>query len=156
LGPIQYHSKQQKMATTTYKIISNMEDLRQTTGRDAYSKLVDETREEYEDNMLERMSDNTASKDEIEDEIEECRYCEVNMLDNTEYEALKAVAEDRSPIEAAKLVVKMTKAVIEYYDEHDFDIKVKDLADIGKLYSVWRYVVTSDVVWTIEEVKKDE
>lgn len=144
------------MATTTYKIISNMEDLRQTTGRDAYSKLVDETREEYEDNMLERMSDNTASKDEIEDEIEECRYCEVNMLDNTEYEALKAVAEDRSPIEAAKLVVKMTKAVIEYYDEHDFDIKVKDLADIGKLYSVWRYVVTSDVVWTIEEVKKDE
>jgi hypothetical protein len=144
------------MATTTYKIISNMEDLRQTTGRDAYSKLVDETREEYEDNMLERMSDNTASKDEIEDEIEECRYCEVNMLDNTEYEALKAVAEDRSPIEAAKLVVKMTKAVIEYYDEHDFDIKVKDLADIGKLYSVWRYVVTSDVEWTIEEVKKDE
>lgn len=144
------------MATIKYKIISNMEDLRQTTGRDAYSKLVDKTREEYEDKILERIDDTTTGIAGIEDEIKECRNCEVNMLDNTEYEALKAVAEGRSPIEAAKLVMKMTKVVIEHYDEQGCDIKVKYLADIGKLYSVWRYVVTSDVEWTIEEVKKDE
>ena len=144
------------MATTTYKIISNIEDLRQTTGRDVYSKLVDKTREEYEDKILERMSDDTKTKDEIEDDIEECRYCEVNMLDNTEYEAMKAIAEDRSPIWVAKIIMKMTKVVIEYYDEQGYDIKVKYLSDIGKLYSLWRYVVTSDVEWTIEEVKKDE
>ena len=144
------------MATINYNIISNMEDLRQTTGRDEYSKLVDETREKYEENMLERMSDDTKTKDEIEDDIAECRNCEVNMLDNTEYEAMKAIAEDRSPIWVAKIIMKMTKVVIEYYDEQGYDIKVKYLSDIGKLYSLWRYVITYDVEWTIEEVTKDE
>ena len=49
-----------------------------------YGDLIDEVIEEYGENMRERFG-----YDEVtEDYIEECRYYEVNMLDNTEDEAL--------------------------------------------------------------------
>ena len=114
-----------------------------------YGDLIDEVIEEYGENMRERFG-----YDEVtEDYIEECRYYEVNMLDNTEDEALESII-DKGNLNArrtAKIIMKMTKTVIDYYEENGFDIDVSKLTEIGKLYTAWRYVITNAVEWEIED-----
>jgi hypothetical protein len=120
-------------------IKSNTEELK-VTGRDAYTTLFNDTLDEYEANMRERFGYDEVS----EDYIEECRYYEVNMLDNTEYEALEAIGTERNALAVSRMIMKMIEVVYEY-DESKPDV------DLGKLYTTWRYVVTSAVEWEIEE-----
>ena len=120
-------------------IKSNIEELK-VAGIGAYSSMLNATLEEYEENMRVRFG-----YDEVnEDYIDECRYYEVNMLDNTEQEALEAIGKERSALEVARVIMIMIEVVYEY-DESKPDI------DIGKLYTTWRYVVTNAVEWEIEE-----
>jgi len=114
-----------------------------------YGDFIDEVIEEYGENMRERFS-----YDEVtEDYIEECRYYEVNMLDNTEDEALESIIEkgNLNARRTAKIIMKMTKTVIDYHEENGYDLDVSKLTEIGKLYSLWRYVITDAVEWEIEE-----
>jgi len=120
-------------------IKSNIEELK-VTGTDAYSSMLNATLEEYEANMRVRFGYDEVS----EDYIEECRYYEVNMLDNTEYEALEAIGTERNALAVSRMIMKMIEVVYEY-DESKPDV------DIGKLYTTWRYAVTDDVEWEIEE-----
>jgi len=120
-------------------IKSNIEELK-VTGTDAYSSMLNATLEEYEANMRERFGYDEVS----EDYIEECRYYEVNMLDNTEYEALEAIGTERNALAVSRMIMKMIEVVYEY-DESKPDV------DIGKLYTKWRYAVTDAVEWEIEE-----
>lgn len=124
-----------KMAT----IKSNTEELK-VAGLDAYSSMLNATLEEYEENMRERFGYDDVS----EDYIEECRYYEVNMLDNTEHEALEAIGKERNAIQVSRIIMRMIEVVYEY-DESKPDV------NLGKLYTTWRYVVTHDVEWEIEE-----
>lgn len=114
-----------------------------------YGDLIDEVIEEYGENMRERFG-----YDEVtEDYIEECRYYEVNMLDNTEDEALESII-DKGILNArrtAKIIMKMTKTVIDYHEENGSELDVSKLTEIGKLYTLWRYVITDAVEWEIEE-----
>jgi len=123
-------------------IKSNTEELK-VTGRDAYTTLFNDTLDEYEANMRERFGYDEVS----EDYIEECRYYEVNMLDNTEYEALEAIGTERNALAVSRMIMKMIEVVYEY-DESKPDV------DLGKLYTTWRYVVTNDVEW--EEIEDEE
>ena len=127
-------------------IKSNIEELK-VAGIGAYSSMLNATLEEYEENMRERFD----YDDVNEDYIDECRYYEVNMLDNTEYEALEAIGTERNALAVSRIIMKMTKTVIDYNEENGFDIDVSKLTEIGKLYTAWRYVITSDVEWEIEE-----
>ena len=120
-------------------IKSNIEELK-VAGIGAYSSMLNATLEEYEENMRERFGYDEVS----EDYINECRYYEVNMLDNTEYEALEAIGKERSALEVARVIMIMIEVVYEY-DESKPDV------DLGKLYTTWRYVVTNAVEWEIEE-----
>ncbi len=120
-------------------IKSNIEELK-VTGTDAYSSMLNATLEEYEANMRVRFGYDEVS----EDYIEECRYYEVNMLDNTEYEALEAIGTERNALAVSRMIMKMIEVVYEY-DESKPDV------DIGKLYTKWRYAVTDAVEWEIEE-----
>ena len=124
-------------------IKSNIEELK-VTGTDAYSSMLNATLEEYEANMRVRFGYDEVS----EDYIEECRYYEVNMLDNTEYEALEAIGTERNALAVSRIIMKMIEVVYECYEEFD---GFKPDVDIGKLYTKWRYVVTNDVEWEIEE-----
>ena len=124
-------------------IKSNIEELK-VTGRDAYTTLFNDTLDEYEANMRERFGYDEVS----EDYIEECRYYEVNMLDNTEYEALEAIGTERNALAVSRIIMKMIEVVYEFYEEFDGS---KPDVDIGKLYTKWRYVVTDAVEWEIEE-----
>ena len=92
--------------------------------------------------------------DEVtEDYIEECRYYEVNMLDNTEDEALESIITkgNLNARRTAKIIMKMTKTVIDYNEDNGYDLDVSKLTEIGKLYTLWRYVITDAVEWEIEE-----
>ena len=130
------------MATIT----SNIESLRIVDGT-SYGKFVNKTRDEYDENMRIRFG-----YDEIcEDYIDECRYYEVDMLDNTEYEALEAITEDRTAIQVARIMTSMMKAVMEFHEREELEIDSSKLENIGKLYTLWRYVVTNDVQYEIEE-----
>ena len=120
-------------------IKSNTEELK-VTGSDAYTTLFNDTLDEYEANMRVRFGYEEVS----EDYIDECRYYEVNMLDNTEQEALEAIGTERNALEVSRMIMKMIEVVYEY-DESKPDI------DIGKLYTTWRYVVTDAVEWETEE-----
>ena len=114
-----------------------------------YGDLIDEVIEEYGENMRERFG-----YDEVtEDYIEECRYYEVNMLDNTEDEALESIISkgNLNARRTAKIIMKMTKTVIDYHEENGYDIDVSKLTEIGKLYTAWRYVITDAVEWEIED-----
>ena len=114
-----------------------------------YGDLIDEVIEEYGENMRERFG-----YDEVtEDYIEECRYYEVNMLHNTEDEALESIIEkgNLNARRTAKIIMKMTKTVIDYHEENGLDLDVSKLTEIGKLYTLWRYVITDAVEWEIEE-----
>ena len=114
-----------------------------------YGDLIDEVIEEYGENMRERFG-----YDEVtEDYIEECRYYEVNMLDNTDHEALESIIEkgNLNPLRTAKIIMKMTKTVIDYHEENGFELDVSKLTEIGKLYTLWRYAITDAVEWEIEE-----
>ena len=114
-----------------------------------YGDLIDEVIEEYGENMRERFG-----YDEVtEDYIEECRYYEVTMLDNTEDEALESIITkgNLNARRTAKIIMKMTKTVIDYHEDNGDDLDVSKLCDIGKLYSLWRYVITDAVEWEIEE-----
>jgi len=127
-------------------IKSNTEELK-VTGRDAYSSMLNATLEEYEENMRVRFG-----YDEVnEDYIEECRYYEVNMLDNTEDEALEAIGKERNALAVSRMIMKMLEVVLEFNSEIDGE----QLIDLGKLYTTWRYVVTHDVEWEIEEEEED-
>ena len=126
-------------------IKSNTEELK-VTGRDAYTTLFNDTLDEYEANMRERFGYDEVS----EDYIEECRYYEVNMLDNTEYEALEAIGTERNALAVSRMIMGMTKAIVDFNP----DIDTTALTDLGKLYTTWRYVVTNDVEW--EEIEDEE
>jgi len=125
-------------------IKSNTEELK-VTGSDAYSKMLNATLDEYEANMRERFGYDEVS----EDYIEECRYYEVNMLDNTEYEALEAIGTERNALAVSRMIMKMIEVVYEY-DESKPDVY------LGKLYTTWRYVVTDAVEWEIEEEEEED
>lgn len=134
-------------------IKSNIEELK-VTGTDAYSSMLNATLEEYEANMRVRFGYDEVS----EDYIEECRYYEVNMLDNTEDEALESII-DKGNLNArrtAKIIMKMTKTVIDFHEENGYDLDVSKLTEIGKLYTLWRYVITDAVEWEIEDETEDE
>jgi len=124
-------------------IKSNIEELK-VAGIGAYSSMLNATLEEYEENMRVRFGYEEPS----EDYIDECRYYEVNMLDNTEYEALEAIGKERSALEVARVIMKMIEVVYEFYEEFDGS---KPDVNLGKLYTKWRWVVTNDVEWEIEE-----
>jgi hypothetical protein len=109
--------------------------------------MLNATLDEYEANMRVRFGYDEVS----EDYIDECRYYEVNMLDNTEYEALEAIGKERNALEVSRVIMGMNKAVIDYHEENGLDIDVSKLTEIGKLYTMWRYVVTNAVEWEIEE-----
>ena len=137
-------SSKAAMASITY----NIEELKlmNTLPRDvAYYTLWWKTIEEYVENMRVRFDYEEPS----EDYIEECRYYEVNMLDNTESEAIEAITNNGNL--SAVTIVKMNKAIIDYHEEEGIDLDVECLTDIAKLYTMWRYVVTSEVVWTIND-----
>mgnify|MGYP005997232769 CR=1 FL=1 len=127
-------------------IKSNTEELK-VAGIDAYSSMLNATIEEYEENMRVRFGYDEVS----EDYIDECRYYEVNMLDNTEYEALEAIGRERNALAVSRMIMKMTKTVIDYHEENGLDLDVSKLTEIGKLYTLWRYVITDAVEWEIEE-----
>lgn len=124
-------------------IKSNTEELK-VAGIGAYSSMLNATLEEYEDNMRERFGYDEVS----EDYIDECRYYEVNMLDNTEYEALEAIGKELNVLEVSRVIMIMIEVVYEY-DESKPDV------NLGKLYTTWRYVVTDSVEWEIEEEEED-
>ena len=125
-------------------IKSNTEELK-GAGIGAYSKMLNATLEEYEENMRVRFG-----YDEVnEDYIDECRYYEVNMLDNTEHEALEAIGTELNALEVSRVIMIMIQVVYEYDG-------AKPDVDLGKLYTKWRWVVTSDVEWTIEDETEDE
>jgi len=123
-------------------IKSNIEELK-VTGRDAYTTLFNDTLDEYEANMRVRFGYDEVS----EDYIEECRYYEVNMLDNTEYEALEAIGTERNALAVSRIIMEMVKAVLDFNPEIDEE----NITELGKLYTTWRYAVTDDVEWEIEE-----
>ena len=127
-------------------IKSNIEELK-VAGIGAYSSMLNATLEEYEENMRERFD----YDDVNEDYIDECRYYEVNMLDNTEHEALEAIGTNCNALAVSRMIIGMNKAVIDYHEENGYDLDVSKLTEIGKLYTLWRYVITSDVEWEIEE-----
>jgi len=117
----------------------NTEELK-VAGIDAYSSMLNATLDEYEANMRERFC-----YDEVnEDYIEECRYYEVNMRDNTEDEVLEAIGKERNALTISRVIMKMIDVVYEFDQNRPEE-------DIGKLYTLWRYVVTEDVQWEIEE-----
>ena len=123
-----------KMAT----IKSNTEELK-VAGIGAYSKMLNATLEEYEDNMRVRFG-----YDEVnEDYIDECRYYEVNMLDNTEDEAIEAIGKERNALAVSRIIMEMVRAVLDFNPEIDEE----NITELGKLYTTWRYVVTNDVEW---------
>ena len=134
--------KATKMAT----IKSNTEELKMSWTT-AYGTLFNDTLVEYESNMRERFDYDEMS----EDYIDECRYYEVNMLDNTEQEALEAIGTNCNALAVSRMIMGMNKAVIDYHEENGFDIDVSKLTEIGKLYTLWRYVITDAVEWEIEE-----
>jgi len=127
--------KDKKMAT----IKSNIEELK-VAGIGAYSSMLNATLEEYEENMRERFDYEEVS----EDYIDECRYYEVNMLDNTEYEALEAIGRELNVLEVSRVIMIMIEVVYEYDG-------AKPDVNLGKLYTKWRWVVTNDVEWEIED-----
>lgn len=124
-------------------IKSNTEELK-VAGIGAYSSMLNATLEEYEENMRKRFDYEEVS----EDYIDECRYYEVNMLDNTEYEALEAIGKELNVLEVSRVIMIMIEVVYEY-DESKPDV------NLGKLYTTWRYVVTDSVEWEIEEEEED-
>jgi len=125
-------------------IKSNIEELK-VAGIGAYSSMLNATLEEYEENMRVRFGYEEPS----EDYIDECRYYEVNMLDNTEYEALEAIGKERNALEVARVIMIMIEVVYEYDG-------AKPVVDLGKLYTKWRWVVTNAVEWEIEDETEDE
>ena len=127
-------------------IKSNTEELKMSY-LTAYGTLFNDTLDEYEANMRVRFG----YDDVNEDYIEECRYYEVNMLDNTEHEALEAIGTNCNALAVSRMIIGMNKAVIDYHEENGYDLDVSKLTEIGKLYTLWRYVITSDVEWEIEE-----
>lgn len=132
-------------------IKSNTEELKMSWTT-AYGTLFNDTLDEYEANMRERFDYDEMS----EDYIDECRYYEVNMLDNTEYEALEAIGTNCNALAVSRMIMGMNKAVIDYHEENGFDIDVSKLTEIGKLYTLWRYVITDAVEWEIEDETEDE
>jgi hypothetical protein len=120
-------------------IKSNIEELK-VAGIGAYSSMLNATLEEYEENMRERFDYEEVS----EDYIDECRYYEVNMLDNTEYEALEAIGRELNVLEVSRVIMIMIEVVYEYDG-------AKPDVNLGKLYTKWRWVVTNDVEWEIED-----
>jgi len=125
-------------------IKSNIEELK-VAGIGAYSSMLNATLEEYEENMRERFDYEEVS----EDYIDECRYYEVNMLDNTEYEALEAIGRELNVLQVSRVIMIMIEVVYEYDG-------AKPDVDLGKLYTKWRWVVTNDVEWEIEDETEDE
>jgi hypothetical protein len=134
----------------------------------AYGTLFNDTLDEYEANMRERFDEEVALVDYMEeykanmgerflydDYIQECRYFEVNFNENTEYEALEAIGTNCNAVAVSRMIMGMNKAVIDYHEENGLDIDTTALTELGKLYTTWRCVVTSDVVWTIEEEEED-
>jgi hypothetical protein len=125
----------------------NISELK-VTGRDAYTTLLNDTLDEYEANMRESI-DLGAISDE---HIEECREFEVNCIEKTEYEALEAIGEKCNALAVSRMIMGMTKAVVDF----DNDIDPEKLTELGKLYTLWRYVVTNDVEWEIEEEEEED
>ena len=125
-------------------IKSNIEELK-VAGIGAYSSMLNATLEEYEENMRKRFDYEEVS----EDYIDECRYYEVNMLDNTEYEALEAIGRELNVLQVSRVIMIMIEVVYEYDG-------AKPDVDLGKLYTKWRYVVTDAVEWEIEDETEDE
>jgi hypothetical protein len=131
------------MATIT----NNISDLK-VIEFNAYDTLFNDTLEEYGANMCERLE-----YDEVtEDYIEECRYYEVNFNENTEDDALEAIGKKCNALAVSRMIMGMTKAVLDF----DVDIDKEKLTELGKLYTLWRYVVTDGVEWEIEEEEEED
>jgi maleate cis-trans isomerase len=116
---------------------------------DAYSTLFNDTLDEYEANMREHFD----YEEPLEFYIEGCRDFEVNTIEKTEYEALEAIGTNCNALAVSRMIMGMNKAVIDFYEENGYDIDVSKLTEIGKLYTMWRYVVTNAVEW--EEIEDD-
>ena len=133
--------KQQKMAT----IKSNISELK-VIEFNPYDTLFNDTLDEYEANMREHFD----YGEPLEDYIEGCRDYEVNTIEKTEYEALEAIGTNCNALAVSRMIMGMTKAVLDF----DVDIDMTALTKLGKLYTLWRYVVTDDVKW--EEIEEEE
>ena len=114
----------------------------------AYDTLFNDTLDEYGANMCERFEYDEVS----EDYIEECRKFEVNFNENTEDDALEAIGKKCNALAVSRMIMGMTKAVLDF----DVDIDMTALTELGKLYTLWRYVVTNDVEWEIEEEEEED
>jgi hypothetical protein len=123
-------------------IKSNIEELK-IGGSVEYRTLFNDTLDEYEANMRVRFGYDEVS----EDYIYECREFEVNMLDNTEQEALEAIGKERNALAVSRIIMEMVKAVLDFNPEIDEE----NITELGKLYTTWRYAVTDAVEWEIEE-----
>ena len=131
-------------------IKSNINELK-VTERDAYSTLFNDTLDEYEASMREHFE----YGEPLEYYIEGCREYEANTFEKTEYEALEAIGENCNALAVSRMIMGMTKAIVEFHNENGYDIDPEKLTELGSLYTLWRYVVTNDVEWEIEEEEED-
>ena len=130
-------------------IKSNISELK-LSWTTAYGTLFNDTLDEYEASMREHFD----YGEPLEDYIEGCRDYEVNTIEKTEYEALEAIGTNCNALAVSRMIMGMNKAVIDFHEENDYDIDKEKLTELGKLYTLWRYVVTYDVKW--EEIEEEE
>jgi len=130
-------------------IKSNISELK-LSWTTAYGTLFNDTLDEYEASMREHFD----YGEPLEDYIEGCRDYEVNTIEKTEYEALEAIGTNCNALAVSRMIMGMNKAVIDFHEENGYDIDKEKLTELGKLYTLWRYVVTYDVKW--EEIEEEE
>jgi hypothetical protein len=99
-------------------------------------------------------------RDYSQDDIDEERQQLINAIPKTEQDFVGKMFFPDTPDEQLKIIriimMKMEQEVKDYYEQYGFDPDLSVFGDIGKLYSMWIYVITDEVNFEIEYESDDD